>query len=67
MNIEEAKKLTYRDTVIDTAGKRWRVNGAVKLWKRDPTRIRIPVKHGLYVYGAIDENNLHLVEKEVKK
>ena len=39
---------------------RWRVNGKVKTWKRDITRIRVPVKHGLYDYGYVDENNMHI-------
>ena len=64
MNIEEAKKLQYRDVVIDDRGKRWYVTGKVQLWKRDPKRVRIPIKHGLYVYGALTENNLHRVERE---
>lgn len=37
---------------------RARVSGAVKTWKRDPSRVRVPVKHGLYGSGYIDEHNL---------
>ena len=40
---------------------RWRVNGALKLWKRSPERFRLPVKHGLYAYAYIDEYNLDSV------
>lgn len=65
MDIEEAKLLKYRDVVVDPHGKRWYVNGKVKLWKRDAKRIQIPVKHGLYTYGYIDETTVHLVEKEI--
>ena len=36
---------------------RWRRNGKNKLWKRDPNRFRIPIKHGLYDYGYIDQDN----------
>lgn len=32
---------------------KWRLNGAIKTWKRDPKRIQIPLKHGLYDYDTI--------------
>lgn len=37
----------------------YRPNGKVKAWKsaKNSHRFRLPVKHGLYVYSAIDENN----------
>jgi hypothetical protein len=38
---------------------RWRRNGKTKLWKTRPTHFRIPVKHGLYNYGYIDQDNAH--------
>lgn len=57
ITLEEAKQLQYRETLIDTHGKRWRVNGAVKTWKRDPKRIRVPLKHGLYAYDALETWN----------
>lgn len=53
LTLEEAKKLQYNDVLVDSWGKRWYVKGAVKLWKRDKNRIRVPLKHGLYVYGAL--------------
>lgn len=31
----------------------WRRNGRTQTWKRNPERFRIPVKHGLRVYGNI--------------
>lgn len=34
-----------------------RVNGALKTWKRNPERFRIPVKYGLYDYGEITNEN----------
>lgn len=37
---------------------RARVNGAVKTWKRDAARVQVPIKHGLYEYTYITENNL---------
>jgi len=68
MDIETAKALKFGDVVVakNKKGKieRWRVNGTIKLWKRSPAKIRIPIKHGLYIYGYLDENNINLVEKE---
>jgi hypothetical protein len=43
----------------------WRVNGKIKTWKRNPERFKIPVKHGLWIYSYITENNIqsfHLPE-----
>jgi len=63
MKLSEAKKLTYRQEVwhktlknADGTPKRFRVNGAVKTWKRDPDRIRVPLKHGLYATGYLVNN-----------
>jgi len=63
MKLSEAKKLTYRQEVwhktlknADGTPKRFRVNGAVKTWKRDPDRIRVPLKHGLYDTGYLVNN-----------
>jgi len=65
MNIEQAKALTYGQVIYYKHGRnadgsleRWRVNGAVKTWKRDPSRVRVPLKHGLYNYGYLDETNM---------
>lgn len=45
---------------IAVAGGRWwtaRRNGRTKRWKRDPSRIRVPIKYGLYGYAAIEEQD----------
>lgn len=55
ITLEEAKQLQYGDILHTEDGKRWKVNGSVKTWKKDPNRIRVPLKHGLYAYGAIEE------------
>lgn len=34
----------------------WRRNGATQTWKTRPGAFRIPVKRGMYEYGAIYEN-----------
>ena len=40
------------------SGKVWRRNGKTKLWKRSPGKFQIPVKHGLYQYRYINEQNI---------
>ena len=57
ITLEDAKKLRYREVLVDDTGARWYVTGAVKTWKRDPSRIRVPLKHGLYVYGALETHD----------
>ena len=39
LTLEQAKALKYGDVLIDGAGKKWRVNGKVKTWKRDENRV----------------------------
>ena len=46
------------------ACQRWRVNGKVQTWKRDESRIRVPIKYGLYAYDALTEDYLGLFHKE---
>jgi len=66
LKLEEAKKLSYGEVLYckysrnaDGSPERWRVNGKVKLWKRNPNRIQIPLKHGLYDYGYLTERDLN--------
>lgn len=54
LTLDDAKRLTHGDTLVNTDGKRWRVSGAVKTWKRDESRIRVPLKHGLYSNSSLD-------------
>lgn len=35
----------------------WRRNGRTQTWKRSPGKFRVPVKHGLYDYHEITEQN----------
>lgn len=72
MNIEQAKTLRFheelhRGTCTRKIGPRGgvrdsikvvRVNGDIKTWKKDPSRIRIPIKIGFYGYGSIFEDDL---------
>jgi hypothetical protein len=45
----------------DGTPQRWRVNGTPKTWKRDPSRVEVPLKFGLYKHDRLTENELHLV------
>ena len=71
MTLEQAKALKrgdiiHSDSVKNARGEcmRWRVNGQVQTWKRSPERVRVPLKHGLYDYGQLTENELQLVHRE---
>ena len=68
ITLQQAKELRPGQVIYHTTNKnadgtpqRWRVNGKVKLWKRSPGKIQIPVKFGLYIYGYITEKDLTLV------
>jgi len=45
----------------DGSPQRWKVNGMVKTWKRNPERIQVPLKYGLYRFGYLTEKDLDLV------
>ena len=60
ITLKQAKDLKYGDILHHVKEKnknktplRVRVSGAVKTWKRDPNRIRVPLKYGLYGYGEL--------------
>lgn len=64
MTLEQAKNLKYGDVIYYRFGKRitrYKVNGKPKTWKREPNRIEIPLKFGLYTYDRADESHLHLL------
>lgn len=50
-----------KNTNADRTPQRWKVNGQVKTWKRTPEKVRVPVKHGLYRYDYLTEDDLNLV------
>jgi len=65
IKLEHAKLLKHGDIILDSTYKnadgtpaRWKVNGKVKEWKKDPTKIRIPLKYGLWTYDYLTETNL---------
>jgi hypothetical protein len=55
-NIDEMLNTGRIETAMRN-GNWWRIrrNGATKRWKTDASRIRVPFKAGLKVYGAITE------------
>lgn len=56
MTLDEAKRLEYgRRAAIrlrDGRVGRVKVNGRPKTWKREATRVEVPVKYGLYEYAT---------------
>lgn len=68
LTIEQAKALRPGNVLYhlternyDNTPQRWRVTGQPKVWKTNPNRVRVPVKHGLYDFGYITEDNLNLL------
>ena len=60
ITLEQATQLNYGDMLYDDNNLnadgtkvRHRVNGQPKTWKRDPDRIKVSLKHGLYDYGEL--------------
>ena len=68
ITLEQAKNLKYGQILhhainenADGTPQRWRVNGKPKTWKTRPNEVKVPVKHGLYNYDYITENDLDIV------
>ena len=59
LSLEQAKILGHGDWLIHIpTGKRWKVNGEPKIWEKEPKRVRVPIKHGLYAYDYLTEADL---------
>ena len=63
LTFEEAKALKAGDhvKVIDHGGEAYgnvKINGAVQTWKRDPNRISIPCKYGMYEYYTFTRRDI---------
>ena len=65
MTLGQAKALKRGDVLhhkyfknVDGTPERWRVNGMVKTWKRNPHRIKVPLKYGLWCYAYLTQLNL---------
>ena len=68
ITLQQAKNLKHGQIVYhsiirnaDGTPQRWRVNGKVKTWKRDTSKVKVPVKYGLYSHDYLTESDLHLV------
>ena len=68
ITLEQAKQLKHGQILYhvtnrnsDKTPQRWRVNGMVKTWKRNPDKVQVPLKYGLYGYDYLAENDLYLV------
>lgn len=59
--ITKEQALTISEVHSDTGKYRdgtchvWRRNGKTQTWKTRPDEYRLPVKYGLYAYGAVTE------------
>lgn len=42
----------------DGTARQCKVNGRVRTWKRDPNRIEVPIKYGLYEYGTFTQYDI---------
>lgn len=73
MNIKQAQALKHGDILHYIGGStncvktrkdepivvsRFRVTGQAQIWKRDPYKVRVPVKHGLYKHSVVTHENL---------
>lgn len=68
LTLKEAKNLKPGDilyhiinTNSDGTPQRWRVNGKPQTWKRDKSKVKVPVKHGLRQCDYLDESWLDVV------
>ena len=68
LTLKQAKNLKRGDILYhilhknsDGSPQRWRVNGKVKTWKTDPSRVSVPVKHGLRHFDYLTEHGLSFV------
>jgi len=68
ITLEQAKQLKRGDVLYHTvninsdgSAQRWRVNGKIATWKRNPERVMIPLKNGLYNHFSLSQDDLHLV------
>ena len=65
LTLQKAKTLQYGDILnpvgyfnADGTPMRFRVIGKVKTWKRDSSRVEIPLKRGMYEFTHITEKDL---------
>lgn len=49
-------RITFLST--DGTSRTCKVNGKVRTWKRDPNRVEVPIKYGLYEYGTFEARDI---------
>jgi len=71
LTLTEAKKLMVGEILYHTVNKnadgtpqRWKINGKVKIWKRNKGRVKVPIKNGLRNCDYITEDTLHLLRQK---
>jgi uncharacterized protein (TIGR02996 family) len=64
ITLDQAKQLEYGQTLYhvtrrnaDGTARRWRVTGKVKTWKRDASKVYVPLKHGMYGYDSLSASD----------
>ena len=60
LTLEEKKKLNWGHVYIKADCGHFlivKVNGAAKTWKRNPKKVMIPYKYGMYEFGYITESD----------
>ena len=69
ITLKQAKNLKIGIILYDQTGKnadgtpmRWVVNGKVKTWKKDSSKVRVPLRRGLRDYAYLDETKLEYVK-----
>ena len=66
ITLEEAKQLKLGTTLYhvafvnkDGSPQRWRVNGIPKIWKKNPSKVLVPIKNGLRNFSYLSEHVLN--------
>ena len=66
ITLEQAKELKigtilYHKTAKNADGspQRWKVFGKVEIWKRDSSKVSVPLKRGMYTFSHLTERNLY--------
>jgi antitoxin component YwqK of YwqJK toxin-antitoxin module len=74
LSLDRAKNLRRGEILYHTKNvnadgtpQRWRVNGLVKTWVRNPKMVKVPIKNGLRNCSYITEYDLGLVQIEVER
>ena len=62
MSLEEVKALHYGEHIwfltVQGDAREAKVNGQPKTWKRDLTRVELPIKYGIYEYATFDARDI---------